>query len=469
MTSDLFNKDLKVINVGVPSFADSISESGGDVQHIDWKPPAQADRETGLALAKLINHPDIEAANQIALERYQAVMPVLKDIQPARDVIPGLGEKTILHAGPPVEWARMCGPMQGAVAAAILIEGWASGLDAAEKLAASGTITYAPCHHYQSVGPMAGIISPSMPVWVIEDSAYGGRAFSTLNEGRGKALRFGANDPAVIDRWKWMNTVMGPLLGKAIRVLGGVELKPMMAQALHMGDELHNRNVAASALLFKHLAPAMLKTDAPQADIAEVLEFSARNELFFLNPVMASCKLMLDAAHNVPHSTMVTVMARNGVEFGIRVSGAGDRWFTAPAPIVDALYFPGYGPEDAAPDLGDSAITETAGLGGFAMAAAPAVVQFVGGTAADAIAYTQEMGHITLGVSNSFTLPPLAFAGSPIGIDARKVVDTGITPVINTGVAHRKAGMGQVGGGLTRAPLECFSKAVSYFASTMEL
>lgn len=310
---------------------------------------------------------------------------------------------------------------------------------------------------------MAGIISPSMPVWQVQNQDRGNWAFSNLNEGLGKVLRFGANDPTVMERLRWMAAVLGPAMNAALQPLGGLALRPIIAQALHMGDECHNRNAAASSLLFKRLTPALLKTAVPPSDVARVLEFIAGNDHFFLNISMACCKAMLDAGHGVEHSTLVTAMARNGVEFGIRVSGTGAAWFTAPAPRVEGLFFPGYSAADAAPDLGDSAITETAGIGGFAMGAAPAIVQFVGGTPQDAIAYTREMYHITLGVNGGFTLPPLNFEAAPAGIDARKVVDTGLAPVINTGIAHKDAGVGQVGAGITRAPLECFEQALAAF------
>lgn len=463
--NDLFSGNLNVINVGLASFAESIAQAGGLAQHVEWSPPAGADREAGLALAGLINDPAVEAANRTAFERFLAAKPVLKAVETALTAIPDMGERTLLHAGPPVGWEAMCGPMQGAVVGAILFEGWAPDPEAATQLAASGAVTYAPCHHFHAVGPMSGIISPSMPVWVLEEATYGGKAFSNLNEGLGKVLRFGANEPAVLDRLRWMKDVLGPALASAAQALGPLDLKPLIAQALHMGDECHNRNAAASGLLFKRLTPALLRTNVPQADIAAVLDFIAGNDHFFLNLSMAACKAMLDAAHNVPNSTMVTVMARNGVEFGVQVSGTGDRWFTAPAPMVNGLLFPGYTPDDAAPDLGDSAITETAGIGGFAMGTAPAIVQFVGGTPQDAIGFTREMYHITLGLNPAFTLPPLQFTGSPSGIDARKVVDTGIAPVINTGIAHRQAGVGQIGAGITRAPVACFTQAISYMAS----
>jgi hypothetical protein len=300
------------------------------------------------------------------------------------------------------------------------------------------------------------------------NAAGGNRAFCTLNEGLGKVLRFGANSPEVIARLKWIEQTLAPTLRAGLAKLGEIELKPLMAQALHMGDEVHNRNVAASSLLIKRLAPALLNSGAPAADVAAAIEFVAGNDHFFLNLSMAACKAMLEAAHGVANSSLVTAMARNGVEFGLRVSGLGERWFTAPAPLVDGLYFPGYSIADAAPDLGDSAITETAGLGGFAMAAAPAIVSFVGGSAQDALANTLAMTHITLRRNSAFTLPALDFAGTPVGVDVRHVVDSGILPVINTGIAHKEPGVGQIGAGVTHAPAACFTEALQALAAALE-
>ncbi len=450
-----------VINVGLAQFAEAIAHAGGTVVQLDWAPPALGDPAAGMALARLVNHPLVEDANRKALAAFQAASPVLRGVGAARDALPGLGERMILHAGPPIEWPRMCGPMQGAIVGAILYEGWAQDAEGARALAARGAIAFAPCHHHAAVGPMAGIISPSMPVWIVEDASHGRRAFSNFNEGLGKALRFGAFGPDVLTRLKWIDSTLAPAVGAALAALGGVELKPLMAQALNMGDEVHNRNAAASALLLRRLAGPLARSGAAPVPLAETLDFIAGNEHFFLNVSMAACKAMLDAAHGFAGASMVTTMARNGVEFGIRVSGLGERWFTAPAELVDGLYFPGYSAADAARDLGDSAITETAGFGGFAMAAAPAIVKFVGGTPQDAIANSLRMRHIALGESSAFQLPALDFRGTAAGIDARKVVDTGIEPVINTGIAHRDAGIGQIGAGLTRAPLACFVQAVS--------
>ncbi len=464
---DLFDQELQVLNVGLASFADAIASAGGKVVGIEWVPPARGDRELGRALARLVNHPRVEAANRQAFEAYLSSEPMIEGIAVARDAIPGMHGQMMLHAGPPVVWEKMCGPMQGAILGAVLLEGWARDLDGAAKLAASGKIGFAPCHHHAAVGPMAGIISPSMPVWVVRDVKSGRRSFGNLNEGLGKVLRFGANGPEVIARLKWMARKLAKVLKAAVEVSGEIELKPLIALALNMGDEAHNRNAAATSLLLKRLVPATLRSKASRADATAVVDFIAGNDHFFLNLSMTACKAMLDAARGVAGSSMVTVMARNGVEFGIQMSGTGDRWFTTPAPVVGGLYFPGYSRADAAPDLGDSAITETAGLGGFAMAAAPAIVKFVGGTPDQAIANTAAMAHITIGRNSGFALPQMNFAGTPAGIDARKVVDTGILPVINTGIAHRHAGVGQIGAGITRAPLECFTKAVKALASTV--
>jgi Protein of unknown function (DUF1116) len=465
----LFEQDLKVVNIGLQGFADNIVAAGGEVTHLSWAPPASADAALGWTLANMMGEPRIEEANRIAYGRYLAAQPRLVDLVLARDAMPGLaaGQRRILHAGPPIPWADMCGPQQGAITGAILYEGWAKDLESAEALAASGKVALEPCHHHGAVGPMAGIISPSMPVWVVENAAGGNRAYCNLNEGLGKVLRFGANSPEVLDRLRWLGTEFFTTMQVAVRGLAHPELKPLIAQALHMGDEVHNRNAAASALLFKQLTMALLKSKLDGGAIERTLAFVAGNDHFFLNISMAACKAMMDAAHGVPGSSLVTVMARNGVFFGIRLSGTGDAWFQAHANPVDGLYFPGYTVEDAAADLGDSAITETNGLGGFAMAASPAIVQFVGGTPADATANSRRMLSITLGSNPAFTLPPLNFGGTPAGIDARLVVDSGILPIINTGIAHKKAGVGQIGAGITTAPMECFNDALTALAERL--
>ncbi|HEY2188741.1 MAG TPA: DUF1116 domain-containing protein [Caldimonas sp.] len=466
----LFKDTLTVVNVGLKGFGDDVVAAGGRCVSLDWQPPAQGDREGGWALAEILEHPQIAAANADALARFIAANPVLIDVATARDVLPGMadGRRLIVHAGPPIAWRSMCGPMQGAVLGATILEGWAESVDAAERLVAGGGIELAPCHDQGAVGPMAGIISPSMPVFVVENKTAGNRAYCNFNEGLGKVLRFGANGPEVIARLRMLAETIAPTLRAVLARTGPIELKPLMAQAINMGDEVHNRNVAATALFIKRIAPALFDADAPRKDAAATLAFIAGNDHFFLNLSMAACKSMCDAAAGVAGSSMVTAMARNGVNFGVRLSGTGDTWFEAPANPVDGLYFPGYSIADAAADLGDSAITETAGVGGFAMAAAPAIVKFVGGTPTDAIHHSLRMRAITLGVNPSFTLPALDFAAAAVGIDARKVVDNGVLPVINSGIAHRQAGVGQIGAGVTTAPMACFTSAVKALARSFD-
>ena len=407
---------------------------------------------------------DIEKANAEAVGRMMEARPVLVDVGWARDVIPGMRDNLFLHAGPPITWDRMSGPQRGAVMGALILEGKAKDAVEAESLAKAGAVDFEPCHHHQAVGPMAGLISPSMMVYVVENKTHGNQAFSGLNEGYGKVLRMGAYAPEVIARLRWMNDVMGPVLAKAIEACGGIDIRALLAEALAMGDEGHNRNKAASLLYLKALAPHIVKVAKDANTASEILRFLGDNALSVLNPVMAACKAMADAAHGVEGSTLVTVMARNGTDFGIRVSGLGDQWFTAPAGKVKALYFPGFTEADANPDIGDSTITETAGIGGFAMASAVAIVTFIGGTPKDAMNATLEMYEITCAEHKYFTIPALDFRGTPTGIDIRKVVEKGIAPRINTGVAHKDPGVGQVGAGLVRPPMAVFEQALVAFA-----
>lgn len=405
----------------------------------------------------------IGSANQECLKRIQESTAVLTDIQIALDVIPGMGPKTVLHAGPPIEWDRMCGPMRGAISAACVFEGWAKTPDESFELGASGDLTFDSCHNHGSVGPMSGIITPSMAVHVIRNDVHGIETYANLYEGIGKVLRHGANDAEVLARLRWMHEELAPVLTAAIRRAGGIDIKSLVAEAVQMGDEMHNRNRACNSRFVLALAPHMAA--GGKGDLEKIISFLDNSGHFCLNSVMPACKAMLDAGHGIKDSTIVTAMARNGTEFGIRVSGLDDEWFTAPAPIVDGVFFPGYGPDDANPDLGDSAITETAGLGSLAMAGAPAVVQYVGGTAQFAVETTHKMYEITATEHETYRIPNLNFRGTPLGIDIRKVVETGITPVINTGIAHRKPGIGQIGAGLTAAPMECFVKALEAFAA----
>jgi len=407
---------------------------------------------------------DLEQANLQAVQAMMDSHPYLVGVDTAVQAIPGMRENLLLHAGPPIDWQRMSGPLRGAVIGALIFEGRAQSEADALELVAQGEVEFEPCHHHAAVGPMAGVISPSMAVYVVEDQVHGHSTFSNLNEGYGKVLRYGAYAPEVLERLRWMNDVLAPVLAAALESCQGLDLRALLAEALHMGDEGHNRNKAGSLLYLKHLAPA-IATAAPSAAVAaEVEEALGANALSVLNPVMAACKAMADAAHGVEGSTLVSTMARNGTDFGIRVSGLGDTWFRGPAEVPDGLYFPGFSHADANPDIGDSTITETAGIGGFAMAAAPAIVTFIGGDPEDALRTTLEMYEITLAEHRHFTVPALGFRGTPTGIDLRKVVELGVTPRINTGIAHRQAGIGQIGAGLVRPPMEIFEEALRAWA-----
>ena len=460
MTDFTNNMPMPAINIGADLFADALDAQGIAVTRVAWRPPA-GDQQ---ALRILLADPAVDAANKIAVERMLAAHPVLVDVQPARDVIPALQERRLLHAGPPINWERMCGPMRGAVIGACIYEGWAKHEAEAVAMAQSGALDFEPCHHYNAVGPMAGITSPSMPVFVVEDKTHGNQTFSTLNEGLGKVLRYGAFAPEVLQRLRWLQEVLGPALGRAIRSLGGIDVRAIMAQALQMGDECHNRNKAATSLFVRQVAPALVETGTSRAETSSALHFIAGNDHFHLNPSMAAAKAITLAGANVPRSSVVVTLARNGVDFGIRVSGLGERWFVGPAQYIQGLYFAGYGPEDANPDIGDSAITETSGVGAFAMAGAPAIVQFIGGTPADALRYTREMYDITVTSNPLFGIPALDFQGVPFGIDIRQVCRLNMPPVINTGIAHRLPGVGQVGAGIVYPPMECFEQALQALA-----
>ena len=407
----------------------------------------------------------IREANSEAVKRILEAEPVLVDVVRASEAIPDLEEGMILHAGPPIDWDCMCGPMRGAVAGIAVFEGWAKNLSEAEHLAESGAFKLRPNHDYGAVGPMTGMTTLSQPVLVVENRSSGNRAYCTINEGLGKVMRFGGNDASVIKRLGWMRDKLGPAMGAALRSGKEIELKPLVARGLTMGDEMHQRNVGCSSLLLRALAPELSRNVNDRDELAEMLAFIRSNDQFFLNVAMVLGKAIMDPVRNIEGSSVVTAMSRNGTDFGIRVSGLGEEWFTAPVEMPEGLYFPGFSVEDANPDMGDSTIVETIGLGGFAMAASPAVAGFVGaGTPSSAADFTRIMGEITLTTNPEWTIPALDYQGVPTGIDIRLVVETGIAPTINTGIAHRKPGIGQVGAGVVKAPLECFEKALRALA-----
>jgi hypothetical protein len=463
--SQLLDTEPVVATAGTDMLAASIEQQGSAVERADWRPPHAG---TEKALVVLFSDDRMRDANATAISRMLAVRPQLVDIKVARDVFTGMTDRTFLHAGPPLEWDRASGPMRGAIIGAMLYEGLADDPDAAAAKAAEGEIDLSPCHHHGAVGPMAGVTSPSMPVAVVTDAAGDGVSYSTLNEGLGKVLRYGAFAQEAIDRLHWMDEVLGPVLGAVLRSRGPVDLQSLIAQALQMGDDGHNRNRAVTSLFLREIGGALVDgADAPIDQRADVFKFINGNDHFMLNLVMAAGKLGSDAASGVPASSLVTVMARNGTDFGIRLSGTGDQWFIAPAPPVDGLYLGAFTEEDASPDIGDSTITETVGLGGLAMAAAPAIVGFVGGTAVGAVRRTLAMYEITMAEHPAYQIPMLEFRGTPVGIDAARVVRTGVLPQINTGIAGKVPGTGMVGAGLVEAPMECFAQGINALATTL--
>lgn len=457
----LLSADVSVATAGVSLFADALRAQAVPVTETAWQPPLDG---TAADLSVVLADPRREAANAEALRRMTAAGADLVDVRPASEAL-GLEKGTFLHAGPPITWERASGPLRGALIGAMLFEGLADNAEEAEaKLAKGDGITLEPCHHRDAVGPMAGVISRSMWLYELRDEVHDGTSWCSLNEGLGKVLRYGAYGTEVVDRLHWMNSVLGPLLQQAVRKAGPIDVKAIIAQMLQMGDEGHNRNRAGSLMLLRELLPALITADGSSDDIAEAVRFSGANEHFFLNLGMPACKLSTMAAHGIPGSSVVTTMARNGTDFGIRVSSTGDEWFTGPANTPEGLFLGSYGPEDANPDIGDSAITETAGIGGFAMAAAPAIVRFVGGDVPFALRATQTMYEITVGEHTAYQVPILEFRGTPTGIDVTAVARTGILPQINTGMAGRVAGTGQVGAGLVTPPEQCFTGALRALA-----
>lgn len=461
----LFKSSLKVTNVGIETFYDTLKDQKVDGVHVNWKPIAGGDVRLANILQTLEDK-KIDAANQIAFNRINEGDPQLVDVVFAKDVMPQLDAFTVGHAGPPLTWKDMCGPLQGAVLGALVYEGTAKSLEEAEQLVLAGKIKFVSNHTLDAVGPMTGMITRSMPLWKVVNTTFNNVAYCTFNEGLGKVMRFGANGPDVITRLKWLEIVLGPAMKQALVKSGSISLKVMMAKALAMGDEMHQRNAAASGLFVREMMKYLVEVVEDRKTLQEIAGFITGNDQFFLNLAMAASKAIMDPVKNIPDSTVVTAMSRNGTNFGIKISALGETWFEAPVNHPAGLYFPGYSEKDANPDIGDSAIVETIGVGGFAMGASPAVVRFVGASSlAEAMAYSKDMQLITVGLSPNFPIPTMDFVGVATGIDARKVVATNILPVINTGMAHKLPGIGQVGAGIVKAPYQCFVQAIESFAT----
>jgi hypothetical protein len=461
--NELFNQSLKVTNVGLETFYQTVVEQNVSAVHVEWRPVAGGNAKLAALLAKL-NTPEIDEANKKAFDIMNSAEPVLTDIRYAHEVLEGMDKYTIGHAGPPLAWEDMCGPLQGAILGAIMYEGLSNSLEESEELVKSRKIKFRNNHSMGAVGPMTGMVTYSMPLWEVTNTTYGNKAYCAFNEGLGKVMRFGANGPDVIERLKWLETSLGPAMKKALELSGPISLKVIVAKALAMGDEMHQRNTGASSLFVREIMKYLVQVVEDKEELLKITEFVTGNDQFFLNIAMATGKAICDPVKNVENSTVVTTLSRNGTNFGIKISALGEQWFEAPVNQPKGLYFPGYTEEDANPDIGDSAIVETFGIGGFAMGSAPAVVRFVGASSVDeAIAYSKEMQDICVGLSPHFIIPTMNFVGTATAIDVRKVVETGSTPVINTGMAHKKPGIGQVGAGIVRAPLDCFVKALEAF------
>lgn len=407
----------------------------------------------------------IEEANKIATEKILKSRPLLLDIKPAIDVLSNMKKNSIFHAGPPIEWKRMCGPMKGAIVGTMIYEGLAENWTQAVKMIEYEEIEFSPNHDHDAVGPMAGVISPSMPVLVVKNDTYGNICYGRFVEDR---VQFGRFDMGAVETLKFWSETLAPGLGKAIRKSKGLDLKSIMAKALHMGDELHNRP-AAGTLLFASVVMPYLIEVVDRDNLVKTAKYFSENEIFFLCMSMAACKATMNAASEIEYSTLVTAMARNGTDFGIKVSALGNKWFVGPASVIDGVYFPGYGSDDANLDMGDSAITETAGIGGFALADSPAILSLIGGSAEDAIKYTKQMRQITMTLNDMFSLPILDFEGTGTGIDLRKVLRTGILPVIDTAIAHKEPGIGMIGAGLVRPPIDAFKKALHAYGAKYHL
>lgn len=467
---ELLSTKPRVINIGVESFSSVIKKHDGEAIQFDWRPRAGGNQKLIHILNELDKMYEIDEQNERVVERFKKGSPFLLDVVPAHTVIPELKNKVLLHAGPPMQWADMTGPMKGSCIGAVLFEEWAQTEEEAKKLLENGGVSFMPCHHADAVGPMGGITSGNMPVLIVENRENNNRAYCTMNEGIGAVLRFGAYSDEVVTRLRWMRDVLGPTLSKAIKHMeDGLNLNVIIARAIAMGDEFHQRNHAASLIFLKEVAPIITALDnVENKHKEEVMKFLADTDQFFLNIMMATGKSIVDGARQVEEGTIVTTLTRNGKDFGIRISALGDQWFTAPVNNPKGLYFTGYTEEDGNPDIGDSAITETVGVGAMSMVAAPAVTRFVGaGGFQDALNVSNEMDRITVSNNSNWSIPTWDFKGTPLGIDIRRVVETGITPIINTGIAHKVAGIGQVGAGTVRAPLGCFEKALIAYAKSV--
>lgn len=452
---------VNVINIGLPLFEEAVLAQATNAVGVDWRIPGGGVGDVVAALARLMGPKSklVDKANDEVVSRLNDGVPMLKGIDRAGAVVPGMGERTVLHCGPAIEWRDMCNPLQRSIKAAIVAEGWARDVDAAAKLVVSGEIQLEPANEHATVVPMATSIGPSAPVYVVENAHGGTVAFSSVNQGSGAVQWFGVDSGAAIDRLRFVRDTVGPVLAEALASKGPIDVLALAGQGVPMGDDVHMRVQATTNLFLRDLLPFLVRSTHQRLDQAAT--FLSGNHLMFLNVAMAAAKSLVDAAASVENASIVTTMARNGSTYGIRLTGADRPWFiTQSPPIQNALYYPSYGPETSAPDIGDSAVLELIGLGGPAAANSPAVAGFLGGHMSDAIAATRSMQRICAGESTKFRLPILDHVGTPVGVDVRRVVELAITPAVNTGIIHATEGTGQVGAGVAWAPIECFTEAL---------
>ncbi len=452
--------EVAVINIGLPLFADAVREQGRPVQQLDWRIPAGGEAEAVAALERLYGplSESIDRANAEVLRRLDEGAPILVDIQTAGEVIPRLAGRTLLHCGPAIEWDAVCDPLRRSMRAATVAEGWATDVEHADRLLADGDVQLAPATDHATVVPMATAMGPSTPVFVVDNHEAGTRAYAPINQGPGETAWFGRETATAIGQLEFLRDVVGPLLREVVARSGPIDVLALAAQGVQIGDDIHMRTQGTTGLLIRNLLPHLVAL--PDARRVELARFLSGNHLFFLNLAMAAARSLTMSAEQVPGSSIVTTMCRNGTTFGVRLAG-NDTLFVSDAPPVEhAMYYPDYGSDDAAPDIGDSAVLELIGLGGAAAAGSPAVAGFLGGRISDAVAVTDEMALICAGHSSRFQLPTWDYRGTPLGVDARHVVDLGISPKITTGILHARSGVGQIGAGVATAPIACFRAAV---------
>lgn len=452
---------VSIVNIGLPLFESSARDQGAAAIGVDWRIPGGGDTGIVAALGRLLGPKAaiIDKANTEVITRLNEGVPMLKGIDRAGDVIPNMGERTILHCGPSIAWDDMPNPLQRSIKAAIVAEGWAKDVPTAEKLVAAGEVELKPANESATVVPMATSIGPSAPVYVVENEFGGTVSYSSVNQGSGQVAWFGVDSDDAIERLRFLRDAVGPVLAGAIKAKGDIDILSLAAQGVPMGDDVHMRVQATTNLFLRDLLPHLVGSSHDRA--AEVAQFLSGNHLMFLNVAMAAAKSLVDSAASVENSSIVTTMCRNGSTYGIRLPGEAGKWFiTDSPPIQDALYYPGQGPETSAPDIGDSAVLELIGLGGPAAANSPAVAGFLGGRMSDAIAATRSMQRICSGESTRFRLPILDNVGTPVGVDVRKVAELSVTPAVNTGIIHVSDGSGQVGAGVAWAPVKCFTDAL---------